>query len=537
MYEENLTINDFSITLKGAYATCADAMAGIQGTDFQQTIISAPALAPAIIITGTVAQQFVAMDHLRITGGTGVGFIPGGGIATFSSDLRLELTDVRINNNNGGPSGGGIAITSNTFLRGYNLRIDNNQAEQGGGIYCGGSGALINLLGDEDDSSGIAFNTATNGDGGGVYLEQGCGLVTLVGTSMFSGGDLRGIVRNAATNDGGGIYAKGGSDVSLAGDDFISFDGGYSSQPVNLSENVADFDLDGTGRGGAIHAEGTGTRIIMTNILIDGNSAALGGGISAIDSATVTANIIDSNTTPDLTCWSSQACNQIINNQTPGNGGAFYLTSNANARIYRTHIQGNRAGLGTAVYAVGTGASFEGESLLITGNGDFGTNGIADNNVLRLIGSASIELAWSTLADNNISNSNEIIDNSSSSLNLLSTIIHEPNPVPIYRSTSPVSDVFDCMVVHEDTSINDSGSSFNIIEDDPEFIDRANGDYHINPLTSPAIDACSGANAPMFNDSDDQPRGYDWPNIADTFGPFDIGYDEQVDLIFADGFD
>jgi len=73
---------------------------------------------------------------------------------------------------------------------------------------------------------------------------------------------------------------------------------------------------------------------------------------------------------------------------------------------------------------------------------------------------------------------------------------------------------------------------------DPNFVDRANGDYHLNWMTSPAVDyGDTFLASPAFTDIDNEERGFDWSRIPNEVGNFDVGFDEQNDIIFADGFE
>jgi hypothetical protein len=78
---------------------------------------------------------------------------------------------------------------------------------------------------------------------------------------------------------------------------------------------------------------------------------------------------------------------------------------------------------------------------------------------------------------------------------------------------------------------------------DPEFADPASDNYRIR-TSSPAVDFCddrviaSRRKAPaMAFDIDLDRRGYDFPSTANFLGSFDLGADEVVDHVFADGFE
>lgn len=547
-YQENINIGNFSVSLRGGFANCAAAEIDDQTGTPTDTVIDG-SLNPnaTLTIVGNPDSINVTIDDIHITGGSGGGFESGGGIYTVGgggqASVNLTLNDVHIEGNSTISPGGGLSVIGSVNVSARNLMVLSNQAPLGGGIYCNGNEASIFIYGDANNGSGIALNQATAGSGGGAYLTNGCVLTSYVGTSTVSFSDLRGFVSNSATENGGGIYAEEGSTINLFGNLFCPFGCfGYADQPVNVQLNVANSDDDFSGSGGGVYATGTNTTLNMGNVLFSENTAYNGGAVNLADSATATINERENFSFlilfgGDLGCWSPGSCNQFTGNKASGFGGGFFLESASKAEVYRSHIQRNRANSGTAISTINENSRFEGEGLLITGNGDNGTDGFSDNNVIKAFDKSFIQIAWSTLADNNLNNTAEVLANSESTTIMASTIMHEPNPVPVYGFISPVLDTFDCMVVHEEASIDASGSSFNIVVDDPEFIDRANGDYHIDPMISPALDSCDGGIVtPRFTDSDGDERGFDWPNVTNNLGPFDIGYDEQSDIIFKDGF-
>ena len=87
-----------------------------------------------------------------------------------------------------------------------------------------------------------------------------------------------------------------------------------------------------------------------------------------------------------------------------------------------------------------------------------------------------------------------------------------------------------------------------IEEGEPTFVDAANGDYHLMP-TSLGVDFApiDDTTFATLLDLDRQRRVVDLPNVANNFGPMDLGaYEIQLstvlacanaDTIFCDGFD
>jgi len=73
---------------------------------------------------------------------------------------------------------------------------------------------------------------------------------------------------------------------------------------------------------------------------------------------------------------------------------------------------------------------------------------------------------------------------------------------------------------------------------DPAFVDRANGDFHIDAEFSPAVDLCEISPSNPVRDIDLDHYNYDDPIVMNALGAFDAGADETLtsDIIFANGF-
>ncbi|VAW46576.1 hypothetical protein MNBD_GAMMA02-954 [hydrothermal vent metagenome] len=543
-YDETVDIDDFSVILQGGYTDCAAAETDTVNATSIATIINATVAGePVIFISGNTQRNSITIANFTLTGAEPLGFSLGGGLSVSGADASVTLNQMSIRNNENFSGGGILVFGGDTDIAAFNLSVENNNAIAGGGIFCSGTDNSVLVNGAIDNFWGIKQNVST-GDGGGVYVGDGCRFTSYVGsndTGAF-GFDERGILQNTATNHGGGIFATGGGIVNLIGTQFCFFGCfGYDSEPVSVRFNTADSDGDDAGEGGGIYATGANTTVNVTNGYITHNSAYQGGGVTVADTANYSTNStlqrssIFGGPITDVVCWSPGSCNQLVRNRGDFRGGAVFAKTGGTAQINRTQFTANRANFGTAVYSLNADSNIEIEGALMYGNGDNGTGGYDDNNVIRVGTDARIELAWSTVADNNILDSDEIVDSGGGTIRLLSSIIHESNPVPVMATSTPASQLFDCMLLHEDASLEGNGFAINV--DDPSFVDRANGDYHIDFNASPAMDYCDSLNAPAFTDSDNDQRGWDWSGINNIQGPYDVGYDEQNDLIFANGFE
>jgi predicted outer membrane repeat protein len=548
-YNENLNLTNRDVVIKGGYASCAAAETDSQ--TFNQysvdTLIepTQPTTNPVVtIISNDETRNFVVLENLRLRGGVDNFLLTAGGISTFADQLQLTLNHMWIENNEGLLGGGLSVIGGDTDVAANNVMFLNNTAEQGGGVFCTGenSSLLIDYRDTVNDRFGFYGNGATDptdGDGGGILIENGCRLSMYTGTdtpSLATNFDVRGLLFNTAANNGGGLSVRTGATAGLYGYQFCFIGcNGNNADPVSIIGNYADNDGAGGGSGGGISVTGAGSEVAMYNGFVWGNQASNGGGVHVDDTA-----FFQTNSTYDILfegevdCWSPGSCNQITENRAQNTGGGIRIENNGSAEVYRTIFTENRANFGTGAYVIGASSVLETESVLFAGNGNNAADGYSDSNVIRLITGGTAVLDFVTMADNNIPDANEIINNSNGTLRLRSSIVHEPNPVAIYSSSSPVVSQFDCLIVHESASL--TSPSITTVTD-PQFVDRLNGDYHLNEATSPAIDYCDEEyTSPFYKDIDNDVRPWDWSNINNTAGPHDLGFDETTDLIFEDGF-
>ncbi|MCF6288695.1 MAG: hypothetical protein L3J53_05590 [Proteobacteria bacterium] len=543
---ENLEINDQSIILKGGYADCA---AAVSDTQFGTTTINGvlPTTGfPVIRILGNTERHTIVLDSLSLTRGSGTGWFPGGGISTIGADAQINITNSLISSNTG-TFGGGIAIVAgDTDITLTDTIVTLNTAGLGGGIYCSGLDASVLMSG----NSGVSGNTAdgsagsatSSGKGGGLFIESQCEFNSFSGTA---GGffDFRGIAANTATDQGGGIFARDGATVNLWGFQFCFFSCiGDNTNPANLNGNRAESDgvgMVGFRAGSGAFITGTDTSLAIVNGRVTGNNVgaagADGGAIYADAGATFTTSRIGK------ACWDQEKCNYYANNASgsdAGYGGAFF-NRESTMNITNAVIENNRADVGTVLYTTGTGAVSTIKGSLIHSNGDSGTDDFNDGSVFRVFTDARLNIHHSTIADNNATDAVfRIHVNAATGSQLYSSIVHDASSGIVFTAGSGDISV-DCSILHELASNPDADSPMTVV-DDPEFIDRANGDYHIHPTLSPAVDACGdfGTGPVDYRDMDFEEFGFDDPTVAGS-SSFDVGADETYanDIIFKNGFE
>ena len=303
-----------------------------------------------------------------------------------------------------------------TLAAGYVLTIDNNVVITNN--YTTGNGALINANGTVNLNGGVLSFGYTTGNGGAIYSTttvnangteiQNCRAVN--GGAIYGTGEIlvsnSTIANNTATGNGGAIY--GTSTITISGG--------------QLSANSA------TVNGGAVYATTDGG-VVITNGVISGNSAAIGGAVYAdsftMSSGTITQNTATNNgggiagntliTISGGSISENTATNDggavyanrvnitggTISSNTAKNGGAIsvaygtitntQITANtasvAGGAIYANGVSGNKLTLGTGAVissniCSGSAAGKGGAGVYITGAGEVAITGatISSNN-------------------------------------------------------------------------------------------------------------------------------------------------------------
>ena len=153
--------------------------------------------------------------------GAGVYWAEGPGV------WRTSGGEIDIRGNKASGNGGGLATVgphNRPILD--RINIQENEAQNGGGVWMGGSGILTM----SSETMPIQGNKAT-GNGGGVYISTG--------TFAQHGSS---ITKNDATRDGGGVYVVGGSGFTGTGGsiiDNIAGDGGGLYVPHSNLRNIS----------------------------------------------------------------------------------------------------------------------------------------------------------------------------------------------------------------------------------------------------------------------------------------------------------
>lgn len=289
--------------------------------------------------------------------------------ANFASP-KLELVDTKVNNNGDANTvmGGGIYAASGVTVTSKNTKFLGNTASSGGGILL-----YLNSSADLNNSE-VSGNKAT-GNGGGVYVyDATCSLTTSNGT----------VFRENSGYRGGGIFSSGGT-VTVEDSTFekntATDDGGAIAATQNSSLTVRNskvLENKAADTAGGILAEKS--TLEVTDSIIDGNRASLGGGlyISDIDAPgetkedkpehTITRTEITNNTADGqgigggiylgaqkLTITDSKLTgNNTISKNGQTQGGAIVAYSPGDFTLDNTLIQGNTADVGGGIHVLST---------------------------------------------------------------------------------------------------------------------------------------------------------------------------------------
>ena len=328
-FTENILLDTSNTTIRGGYLTCEDAM--MDNQDSNQTIISGANGTNQPVMTIDIisdAEITVYLENIQLTGSVASGGLSGAGLAILSDDINVGLNRVTIDNNtalemgiNEGRGGGIAMLNTDIDLDLIDTIIQNNQANQGGGIYCEGSGNTIRISG----NSAVRMNSARglNANGGGIHS-------VLCQLTVYSGNDdlTLGIDSNTAARNGGGVYLAA-SNATFYGHEACA-DGfciGNNDEPVNISRNQKILDIgQQNGNGGGLYANAS--NVNMYGVLVQGNSTEEGnaGGLFLRGTEFNVERI-------QSACWDDIRCNAFINNSAGGEnftGGAFSLSAPTN---------------------------------------------------------------------------------------------------------------------------------------------------------------------------------------------------------------
>ncbi|MBN2384035.1 S8 family serine peptidase [bacterium] len=395
---------------------------------------------------------------------------------TTADTVLVQNLDI-INGEADANYGGGLEIDNNTVVNLVNTWIYNNESGYGGGVHLS-DGSVFDM-----NSGSRIYNNSATGDGGGIYCQGGT--VYIRGNSNYVGVSGYGNVADSDSNNtgnGGGIYLDGGTA-------YIYGSSGIGRVTYNQAEN-----------GGGIYALNSALIYLEgTNALIGYNDANFhGGGIylaSGADIYVTSASINNNHATSyaggvyvtgsgssadfDVMAACSGKCCQLSHNTAGSRAAGAYVSAGAELDLEMVYMENNsNSGLGSAIYALGSGTLVELDSVMITGNTT------TSDYLIRLFNSGGAPYARvrNTTIAGNLGQSQLLGIDDRIRLEAFGLIVWGNNGTML---TGEGDVTIDSSILSEEYP-----GSNNLVSD-PLFLDAAAGNYHISK-NSPAVDHCNG---------------------------------------------
>ena len=548
---EQVLISDAdTVVIEGGFSTC-----DIPTPDSFSTVSGAGNGGGAVFtIRGAVN---VAFQNLLITGAARDGDASGGGIDFDGvGSLQLITTTIAFNsagygagiNMKGGASGATLTVSHDTAV------LQNSASTSGGGIRIEGNTVLSVL----EPNTLVSLNHAPNGYGGGIEV-LGPAEADIGGSGPFGGAVISG-------NDaqyGGGIAAIAINDME---DPLVRLFTGDPANPVRVGGNLA------SATGGGVYLKPREATPNHTNAIlcardfrITDNAAQEGSAIYADEDSSFDpletfyfGADVSLNTDPPLwfrgrpqhpcgpvppapVCATGVACNEIRDNIAedtsgqPTPGSAVLIQTDGHLFADRVSLRGNT---GAHVLRLVDTDAAEISNCLVAEN-------VTDELIYASLGDGDDDSTNDfvfdrcTLAGNTVSTP-FVMSMNANSVTIRNSIIDQPGTQVIDFQGSPGGLTAQYVLA---TSLSTLGSGIGLVDGEPTFVDAASGDYHLE-RTSLGVDF-----APTQGgvDLDGEPRTIDLPDIANHFGPMDLGaYEVQVggvltcartDTVYCDGFD
>ena len=518
--QTTITVADGSdLTIEGGYQNCSSG----SRTDRSTLDAQGTSDGPIFIDEGSGALTLLHLILQNANNPSG----PGGAISAVVAG-PLTLSDVLVYSNRA-TYGGGLFISGNSIFRPTLTLIDssinsNTASFNGGGLYV--TTADVFIYGATNFLANLANGTGDSGDGGGIYA-----LDTNIHATGHSLPKFPFIGFNQATRYGGGVYYGA---TANALEFFLANDN--ASLPLNFNGNVANY-------GGGLFMSSSGSQILsyadFWNVVFEDNVASDSPAIFITSDAPSGGNVstelrMEQSKPGDSIpmCAPDVGCNSIRNHQRPpitgdlislyGSGGAVSAFD-----MERGYIRDNLAG--QLIFASASYVWIDGS--LIASN-DVSSDLIATPQ-------STTHIANSTIANNTVGGPEVVFSPLTPALvELFNDIADSPGDSFETIGNGVSLSVRDIMLTFG-TALG-SGSGTNVQNGDPQFVDPANGDFHIL-FDSEAVDRSAAS-----SDPDDLPPLYDLDGgsrpyvFNSTSTPYDFGayeYGSVTDVIFASGFD
>ncbi|CAM8651435.1 Right handed beta helix domain containing protein [Acidimicrobiia bacterium] len=297
-----------------------------------------------------VADGASTISGVTITGGNGTDNKDnsGGAIQKLYGDADLTIADVVLTGNYSANDGGAVHLynTGGTVTIRDSVISNNVAYYSGGALYSGGDGALTLILTNVE----ITGNTAGDGDGGGLYLEE---TDTTISNSTIDG--------NVSEGNGGGISSGTGS--------------------LTISNSTIDGNVSEGNGGGIFLYYGS---LTISNTTISGNEGFAGGGIYA--------KYLGS----DLDIINSTISGNRSTSEEVGVGGGGILLNDADAVLIQSTVTANSSDATYAVGGIQSRGSGPGEydltliGSIVAGNDDLDIGGSVNGSNVSVFSECSV---------------------------------------------------------------------------------------------------------------------------------------------------
>lgn len=308
--------------------------------------------------------------------GGGVAFNLGNNVTLPSgSTIAVNLNGAKMTENSAATDGGGVYFyneiedTKGIGIS-FNLNsgiISGNHADngKGGGIFCTYKNAG-NITKAELNFNAGTISTNTAIDGAGIYIDRQT-------INCLDNGSVMEITSNTASNDGGGIYISNGGSLVMDACNIASNSavrgGGICIQEgtFNIADGLIKSNTSSAEGGGLYVSNSTGATVTVSGGKFSANNASAGGGI-CVSGARLEMH------------------DGVIEKNSAGIGGGFFLTKNAVMDFGNGIIRNNTAAAGGISQSFKTGYQAEASKLIGMGGGiylDTGTslNFTEENNL------------------------------------------------------------------------------------------------------------------------------------------------------------
>jgi len=382
----------------------------------------------------------------------------GGAIVSYDTDTLVTLIDSDFSGNRATGEGGALAVQYDSAAELTGCHFEGNHALFGGALTCRG-GAHVAV-----SKTLFSSNQADSAGGAVLVIDWGTATLTACGLSDNFARDNGGALwvsdsstdtqitgcyfaRNATASGGGAVHGRDGAPLHIQACTFTgnsAWEGGaiYVCCDAQLTVSGAYLTDNWGESGSALFAYGEYTYVDVQQAYFGGNESYWGGAACFV--------------------WVNDALlqNSFFVGNRAGVGGAVRSDSCSNLRLFGCVVVDNYAS------DLGGGVAFWGG----TQNGQITNSTIADNHaVVQCGGIANSDAA------NAIQITNCILDG-----NVVGTWPNQIGGELVSASYSLISGGY---------------SGPYVLDADPDFADRAAGDYRLNP-TSPAVDWGSNAAVP-----------------------------------------